>query len=557
LRAQGKSTEAFAAFYKAVWTAAWQDSGYFALAQLTSTSGDFNEALALVGKALERNPHFYEAQLLQSALLRRMGQLARAEQAARATLLQDPMDFGAHAELHWLATSNCDMDARIKSQDQLSALLGNHLHNALYLTEQYATAGLFDEAVNITQLWLLTQSSPQPLALYAIGYCLRRAGRAKEGLSYYERGALASSDYCFPNTLFHLAILEDVTSARPKDGRAWYYKGNLLYDKGRQKEATDCWQLGAELCPDFPIPHRNLALAKWNSKEIQIALMHLQTAWNLNPTDARVLYEFDLLQSLTGTSPEDRLVGLESYLSLVKQRDDLSCEYAVLLNTVGRHDEALSWLLSRRFHPWEGGEGKVTRQYVLARVEIAKRLKSSGRFVEARVTLERALKVPDNLGEGVLPGTPFCQVHYELGQCARALGDDSRADAEWEKAASGDQELGGARYYNDLPPEEAFYQSLALCELKKNQEANDRFRAMISYGETHMNDPVEPDYFAVSLPDFSFFEQDPAVTHQSHCLYLIGLGYIGLENYDKARQVLDRVLSLNPGHQGARLHRPG
>ena len=36
---QGRFSEAFDAFYKAVWNAAWQDAGYFELARLAARAG--------------------------------------------------------------------------------------------------------------------------------------------------------------------------------------------------------------------------------------------------------------------------------------------------------------------------------------------------------------------------------------------------------------------------------------------------------------------------------------------------------------------------------------
>ena len=42
------------------------------------------------------------------------------------------------------------------------------------------------------------------------------------------------------------------------------------------------------------------------------------------------------------------------------------------------HQEALNILLSRKFHPWEGGEGKVTGQYVVSLIELAKQVLTLG-----------------------------------------------------------------------------------------------------------------------------------------------------------------------------------
>jgi len=55
LKSQGKLDEAYAEFYKATWSAAWRSPGYFALAEIDATRGDFNAALIADEDALEAN----------------------------------------------------------------------------------------------------------------------------------------------------------------------------------------------------------------------------------------------------------------------------------------------------------------------------------------------------------------------------------------------------------------------------------------------------------------------------------------------------------------------
>lgn len=43
------------------------------------------------------------------------------------------------------------------------------------------------------------------------------------------------------------------------------------------------------------------------------------------------------------------------------------------LQSLGDYEKAKDLISNRKFHPWEGGEGKVTGQYILCRVELAKR----------------------------------------------------------------------------------------------------------------------------------------------------------------------------------------
>ena len=71
-----------------------------------------------------------------------------------------------------------------------------------------------------------------------------------------------------------------------------------------------------------------------------------------------------------------------------------------LLNLLGRYEEALGVLMTRRFHPWEGGEGLVSGQWVLANLGLAQVALDTSHPVRAVECLEAALVRPQNLGEG-------------------------------------------------------------------------------------------------------------------------------------------------------------
>jgi hypothetical protein len=72
---------------------------------------------------------------------------------------------------------------------------------------------------------------------------------------------------------------------------------------------------------------------------------------------------------------------------------------------------------------------------------------------------------------------------------------------------------------------------------------------------THINDEVRMDYFAVSLPDFVVFENDPNHLNRVHCHYMMALGYMGLDSHLEAQQQFNEVWALNASHFGAFIHR--
>jgi tetratricopeptide (TPR) repeat protein len=250
-----------------------------------------------------------------------------------------------------------------------------------------------------------------------------------------------------------------------------------------------------------------------------------------------------------------RLAFLEEHAALAAQRDDLTVERIALLNLLGRPDEAYELLTTRAFHPWEGGEGKVTGQYVASLVELARRGVERGDWAKANELLERARVYPHNLGEGKLPGAQENQIFYELGRAYAGLGDEQRAREAFERAATGLSEPTSALYYNDQPPEMIFYQGLARRALGREEQASAIFRRLIAYGEAHLDDTVTIDYFAVSLPDFLVFDEALGLRNRIHCHYMIALGATGLGGRERAAAHYAAALELDASHLGATLHR--
>ncbi|NBD24224.1 DUF5107 domain-containing protein [Paenibacillus sp. T1] len=557
LKLQGREEEAFAAFYKSVWSVAWQDAGYFSLARIAAARGAYGEALELSERSLIRNARNYKSRHLHAALLRKLGRPQAAAAYAEETLRLDVADFGAARELA-LAYAELGDDAKaIAASAELKRLMRDDPHNYLNLAADYAEAGLHEEAIAVlAQLAPNEETDAYPMVHYALGYLHELAGHPERAAAHRRAGREAKPDYCFPNNLFDLLVLQSAARADQADGRARYYLGNWMYDKKRHEDAIANWEASRAQDAAFATVHRNLALAYYNKLgDADAALRSLETAFACNEGDARVFYELDQLYKKLGREAALRLEKLESHPALIGKRDDLYLERVALLNALGRHEEAAKALRARNFHPWEGGEGKATGQHVLSRVERAKQEMDEGRFEAAIGLLEEALVYPENLGEGKLAGAQENNVYYYLGCAHMGLNRQEEAARHFGIASQGLEEPASAMYYNDQPPDMIFYQGMAWLQLGNEREANRRFNKLVDYGEKHLRDDVKFDYFAVSLPDFLVFEDDLNKRNAIHCHYMIGLGLIGLGRYEQAKAQLDAALLLEANHQGARTHR--
>ncbi|HKG07069.1 MAG TPA: tetratricopeptide repeat protein, partial [Pedobacter sp.] len=270
--------------------------------------------------------------------------------------------------------------------------------------------------------------------------------------------------------------------------------------------------------------------------------------------DARVLMELDQLYKRLNRSPEERIGFVEENLHTVNERDDMYLERVAVLNFMGEHEKALELLKKRQFHPWEGGEGKASGQYVYSIVELAKAEIEREAYKDAAELLEQARHYPHNLGEGKLFGTQENDIFYWLGCACEGMGNQEEAIMYFKKATIGLDEPSAAMFYNDQQPDKIFYQGLAWKKLGENDKAIHIFNKLIKYGDQHLNDQVKVDYFAVSLPNLLIFEDDLDIRNQAHCHFIQGLGYLGLEKVTAANIAFSKVLELDAEHLGAKTH---
>ena len=211
-------------------------------------------------------------------------------------------------------------------------------------------------------------------------------------------------------------------------------------------------------------------------------------------------------------------------------------------------------ILSRKFHPWEGGEGKVPAQYLYCHIELGKLALLNRDYKKAIKLFKDSFSFPHNLGEGKLPGAQENNANYFLGCAYEGLKEIEKAKEFFRKAYIGIDELAGMMFYNDQPADMIFYQGLALLKLGETEKSKSKFNKLISYGEKHIFDKVSIDYFAVSLPDFLIFDTNYTKKNEAHCNYLMALGNWGLGNTEIARKYFYKALLLEPSHMQSNLY---
>ena len=546
LKYQNRLHEAYEWFWKATWNKGWADAGYFEAACISLGEGRLEDALDEVERSLINNAHNHKARALKAAVLRQLGRKDEALVWINESYKIDRFNYGCMFEEHLLTGSD-------EPLNRITTLMHSNVYNYHELALDYAQAGQWQTAVAVLQM---PDAQQHPLTYYYIGWAQFHLGDVVAANASFEQAERTDSTFCFPNRLEDVLALNCAKVLNPDGARASYYLGCLYYAARQYDVAIENWEQSAELDPQFPTVWRNLALARFNKQDRQQeAVEYMEKAFALDTTDARILMELDQLYRRMQKPHQQRLDHLQQYPELIRQRDDLVLEEITLLNQLGRFEEAKEKLDCHQFHPWEGGEGKVPAQYQIARVELAKQALQQGNTATAITLLEESLVYPNHLGEGKLYGAQENDFYYFLGLAYEQQGNTEKARECWEEATKGPQEPAAAMYYNDAKPDKIFYQGLALLKLGRQGEANGRFYKLVNYGKQHIFEPQTMDYFAVSLPDLLIWEDSLDVKNRIHCLYMLALGYYGLNGRKRSEHYLAEVEKLDINHYGTQAFR--
>ena len=541
----GREDEAYDRFYKACWSNEMQEMGFYYLAAIAMRRGKYAQALDFADKSLVKNAHNVKARGLKASALRKLGRQDEALSYIESNLEVDPFDYVSHYVRYEITQDPEDLE---RMQNLMRGFSGNYLAAA----RDFLEAGLSEEAAGILGLF----EGVHPLADYYRGYALRGTD---EALAAYRKAESDDPLYCFPNKLEDILVLEDAVCSLKEHGdkaaKASYYLGCLLYDKLQYERAMKLWEDSAAADGSFPTVHRNLALVYFNKmNRAQDAVREMETAFALDESDARVFLELDQLYKKMDVPVEKRLEGFKEHEELPLKRDDLLVEELTLKNTAGQYSEVYDTIMSHSFRPWEGGEGKVPAQYKTSLIQMAVRDLKTGDAGAAKEKLEKALLYPENLGEGRLEGTKDNHIWYWLGRALETLGQEEEAKDAYTHAELGEDEPAGVLYYYDQPADMILFKGLAKQKLGKTREACACFNKLMDYGERHVNDVVEHDYFAVSMPDFLIFETDLTRKNTAHCWYLMGLSHLGSGEKKKAQECFEKALEYEYDHQNAVLY---
>ena len=531
LRFQGEEQQAYAAFYKATWNAAWRGPAYYALAELDARRTHWPLALDHLQHSLRAESENLNARNLQLMVLRKLSQNAAADAVLKETRALNLLDTWSR----YLENGRAPTDGQL----------------ILDLSFDLARSGFFAEAVAVLcSADLACKDGSAPIILYLKAHLYETLGDLTRSAESYREAAKADPIYCFPSRLEEMVVLESAIAANAEDPHAPYYLGNLLYDRRRHEDAIGQWETSVERNPDFATAWRNLGIAYFNVRHDETAASNaFDHAQAIDPSDGRILYERDQLWKRVGKAPEVRLAELERYSAVASLRHDLTIEIATLLNQTGKSEQALQLLTGRIFQPWEGGEGLVLAQFVRSNLLLGQRALFCKDPIRARHFFDAILSPPQNLGEAKHLLANWADVFFWIGDSYADEDRSAEAAQAWHLATrqSGDFQQMSVRSISNM----TFWTGMAYARLGYPEHAREIFQKIYDYSLELEQLVPRIDYFATSLPAMLLFENDLAAQNQIDARFLRAQALLGLNRGSDAKHLLDEVLKLDRNHPGA------
>lgn len=534
LRALGLYDEARDTLYRATWDYAYHSPAYFQLAQLSSIKNDYDKALTEVQHSLNTNNRDNRAIALKAALQRKTGKLNDALLTIQPILDTDPLDFRIRNEQYLLIK---DQGNTVKSKEILASLeteMRQFDDNYLELAVSYLNDGLFDDAEEV----LLRFYDINPFFDYFLGYIQDKQGNKEKAKTFFKKASEYPVDYIFPYRFESAEVLKKALEYNPADGKAYYYLGNIFYEK-QPELAMSYWERAAELAPDLSIVFRNLGWGHYYfHNDIERAITNYEKAVNVNKNEPIYYSELDALYVQNNTPIETRLKLFEGSEEIVKNRDDAFIRLIDVLTLAEKPEQAVRLLDGAQFSYREGTSNVrdliINAQLMTGLMHLNKKEyeKALEYFLKSQIQEEEA-------GSARL-GNRDIQVNYYIAEAYRALNNDNEAKKYFNKAISL-----SSRRINLMD----YYKGLSHMALGDGENARETFNSMISDANQRIEDIDKVEVGTI------FGGRETENMQRSINYTIRGLGYKGLKQNDKAENDLKQALNYSNNNLWAKVER--
>ena len=324
------------------------------------------------------------------------------------------------------------------------------LQDAMEAACDYLAGGFWEDAASTLEASLRSISSPDPVALYLLGYVKEHLGEIDTARALWNKASEHPGNHAYAFRKEEEQALRAALAHQPQDGLAHALLGMLDLYRLNPDRAVPELEQAVRLRPKWDQPLRLLSICLQMQGNKQQAAERLEQAVAVNPENPGLYVELDeLLAALEGS--KSRRQRLWAHVpAAVLEEDHARGRYAAFLIDGEEYGRAVELLLGHTFFPEEGSS--VYRElFVLAELGLALRAAEAGQLDSALEHFQQAATYPDCLGLA----TPF--IRYDaaalVAQAGVVLrrGEQATARSLLERAAAErHRETNEAEYFSGL-----------------------------------------------------------------------------------------------------------
>ncbi len=519
LKYMDKLDEAYDTLYRAAWDYSYRSAALFALAEIDCKLERYTDALRNLDESISLNNGHTRAMNLKAAIYRALGEDDKAKNIAKEVLELDQLDMLARVELSKFEDN----------KDELRFMFDAKPENFIDVAAAYVNAGFYQDAIDALEI----SDKTYPLYDYYKAYAYTMLGDAEAAKEAAKTAESYDEGYCFPARLDDIAVLKNAMAINQTGAKAYYYLGCLYYDRFGYDEAIELWESAIALNSEYGKAYRNLALAYFDKKSDFLgAKVCMENALQYLPDEPRLIMEYQQLLKNMDYAPEKRLEMYEKYNDLMLRRDDCYLDKITLKCLVGEYDEAINMAKKRRFHIYEGGEGKLTKQHAWMHVLYGNVLTENGEFAKAEEIYKNGINMPKSYGEAKTFFNQEAHIFYYLGLLLEKQGKDAMEC--YEEAA----------VYKAAVSELSLFRALALRKLNKFAEARTVLNEMLETAENFIANCDRRTYYGVGSPSPLPFEDDIVKNNCLSGYTLKAYALLGLGKFNEAEKYINMAKEI-------------
>ena len=511
--------DAYDTLYRAAWNYTHRSAAMYELACLDCRKGDYVAALEKLDESIGLNKGHTNAQNLKAAVKRHVG-CKCAKGYAKENTQDDLLDLFAMVEYsHYADNSKALAQFRLKAD------------NFIDVANDYMKAGFYEDALYALQF----ADDSYPMVNYYKSYCAEKLG--KEGKQLAISADSLDTGYCFPNRIEDIAVLKNACKLNEAGANAHYYLGCLYYDRFRYADAASQWEQCVALDNAHGKAWRNLSLYYFDkANRPEDAKTALENALKFKGDDPRLLLEYQQLLKNMNCSIDERLAVYEQYPQLLKERDDCYLDKLTLICQKGEFQTAIDMAKCKRFHIYEGGEGKLTKQHAWMHTLYGMELAEQGDLAKAEQMYLDGVNMPKSYGEAKTFFNQEAHIFYYLAKLCEQQGRAEDAEKAYKEAA----------VYKAAVSELSLFRALALRKLGQNEQAQAVLDEMLASANNFIENKDRRTYYGVGSPSPMPFEYNIEKNNLTDGNILKAFALLGLDKADEAEQAMAVARELNP-----------